>query len=317
MKIIRSAFILFFAAAVCTPRILAQTTGISPAAATGKNSTNAAPVQPAAGLSNHFLWTEEFDGSTNSEGDFLTLDSTVGRVFSPHFGIDAGIPIDFARSTVTNSTGGTTTRSSSGLGDAYLQLRFAFASPMVNYKSVVTGAAPTGSSSSGFSTGHGTYDWTNHFDRKFGRWGPFAEAGVGNSIPARFIFQRPFTSFGHVAHFQAGTGFQISEWLGVSASGYDIAPWGNQTIFSRVVGAGGPPVGMGGHGRVFNLANQTTGGSSLSADNGLSSEADVSIGSVVDFSTGYSHSVHFGLNTVSFGVGFNMSEILRRSRAGK
>lgn len=304
MRLVSRVLMILCSAAIFAPQIFAQS---------GTNT-----VKPATNIaSNHFLWTEEFNGSTNSEGDFMELDSTVGRVFTPHFGIDAGIPIDFSRATVTNSTGGTSTRTSSGLGDAYLQLRFAFANPLLNYKSVVTGAVPTGSKSSGFSTGHATYDWTNHFDRKFGRWNPFAEAGVGNSIPERFVFQRPFASFGHVGHFQAGTGYQISDWLGVSASAYDIAPWGNQTIFSRVVGAGGPPAGKGGHGRVFNLANQTSGGSSLSADNGFNSEADLSIGSILDFSTGYSHSVHFDLNTLSFGVGFNMSEILRRSRAGK
>jgi hypothetical protein len=302
MKFPHRIFTMLCAATILSAQVFAQS-GAKSAATPAKKQ-------------NHFLWTEEFDGSTNTEGDFMTLDSTVGRVFSPHFGIDAGIPIDFARNTVTNSTGATSTQSTSGLGDAYLQLRFAFASHVVGYNSVVTGAAPTGSKSDGFSTGHATYDWTNHFDHQIGRWDPFAEAGVGNSIPERFIFQRPFTSFGHVAHFQAGTGFQISDWLGVSASAYDVAPWGNQTIFSRVVGAGGPPAGKGGHGRVFDLANQTTGGASLAADNGFNSEADLSIGSVMDFSAGYSRSVHFDLNTLSFGVGFNISEILHRSRAG-
>ena len=246
----------------------------------------------------------------------MSLDSTVGRVFTPHIGLDAGIPIDFSRNQVTNSTGQTSTRTSAAFGDAYLQLRLAFPNRLLTYKTVATGAVPTGSKSKGFSTGHGTYDWTNRFEHGIGRWDPFVEAGVGNSIPVRFIFQRPFASYGHVGHFQAGTGFQISDWLGVSASAYDIAPWGGQTIFSRVVGAGGAPVGTGGHGRVFQTANQTSGGSSLAADNGFNSEADLSFGSVMDFSAGYSHSVHFDLNTFSFGVGFNVSEILRRSRAG-
>lgn len=311
------ALIGMFAIILASPQVFAQSTSSSAPGPAGQVSTNSTQAKAAQNPTNHFLWTEEFDGSTNSQGDEMTLDSTVGRVFTPHIGLDAGIPIDFARTTVTSATGTSSTSTSAGFGDAYLQLRLAFANPVLNYRTVLTGAVPTGSKSKGFSTGHATYDWTNRFDRRFGRWNPFAEAGVGNSIPVRFVFQRPFTSFGHVAHFQAGTGFQISDWLGVSASAYDIAPWGNQTIFSRTVSPGGMPSGKGGQGRVFQLANQTSGGSGLSADNGFNSEADLSIGSVMDFSAGYSHSVHFDLNTLSFGVGFNMSEILRRGRAGK
>ncbi|HKW89736.1 MAG TPA: hypothetical protein VJN21_13390 [Candidatus Acidoferrales bacterium] len=304
MRLSSRAVMSLCAIAAFAPGVWAQA-GTVPARHTTSNPTNSS--------TNHFLWTEELDGSANSEGNFMELDSTVGRVFTPHIGLDAGIPIDFARSQVTSGTG----RTSSGLGDAYLQLRFAFANPVLSYKSVVTGAVPTGSKSKGFSTGHATYDFTNHFDHDFGHWDPFAEAGVGNSIPERFIFQRPFASFGHVAHFQAGTGFQITDTLGVTVSAYDVAPWGSQTIFSREVGAGGPPVGVGRHGRVFQTANQTSGGASLSADNGFNSEADVSFGSVMDFSAGYSHSVHFGLNTFSYGVAFNVSEILRRTRGEK
>ena len=311
------ALIGTLAVIVASPQLFAQSTSSSASGPAGQVSTNSTQARAPQNPANHFLWTEEFDGSTNSQGNEMTLDSTVGRVFTPHIGLDAGIPIDFARNTVTSATGASSTSTSAGLGDAYLQVRLAFANPLLNYKTVLTGAVPTGSKSKGFSTGHATYDWTNRLDHSFGRWNPFAEAGVGNSIPVRFIFQRPFSSFGHVAHFQAGTGFQISDWLGVSASAYDIAPWGNQTIFSRTVSPGGMPSGKGGQGRVFQLANQTSGGSGLSADNGFNSEADLSIGSVMDFSAGYSHSVHFDLNTLSFGVGFNMSEILRRSRAGK
>lgn len=292
-------------------RLGAQSSPSSTSSSASNNAPASAQVTPAANFTGHYLWTEEFDGSTNSEGQVMSIDSSVGYVFSRHFGVDAGIPVYFVRGTSTTSTGGTTTTSNNGLGDAYLQLRLAFANPVLNYKIVLTGTAPTGSTSAGLSTGHATYDWTNHFDHHFGRLIPFAEAGVGNSIPETFVFNRPFKSYGHDAHFQAGAGFQIADWLGVNASAYDIAPWGTQTIFSRLVSKGGPPIS--GHGHVFDLANQTTGGSSLAADNGFSGGVDVSPGSVLDFSVSYSHSVHFQLNTVSFGVGVNMSELLRRN----
>jgi len=295
-------------------RLGAQSNPSSNSSSASNNAPVSAQVTPAANFTGHYLWTEEFDGSTNSEGQVMSIDSSVGYVFSRHFGVDAGIPIYFVRGTSTTSTGGTTTTSNNGIGDAYLQLRFAFANPVLNYKTVLTGTAPTGSSSAGLSTGHTTYDWTNHFDHHFGRLVPFAEAGVGNSIPETFVFNRPFKSYGHDAHFQAGAGFQIADWLGVNASAYDVAPWGTQTIYSRLVGVGGPPIISSGHGRVFDLANQTTGSSSLAADNGFSGGVDISPGSVLDFSASYSHSVHFQLDTVSFGVGVNMSELLRRTQ---
>ena len=177
-----------------------------------------------------------------------------------------------------------TTTSDNGLGDLYGQLRLSFPSLLVNYKIVLTGSAPTGNTATGLSTGHGTYDWTNHFDRQFGKLSPFAELGLGNSIPAAFIFNRPYQSYGHDAHFQAGASYRLAGWLSVNALGYDIAPWGSQTIFSRVVGKSGIPIGNGGHGRVFNVSNQTTGGSSLAADNGVSVGVDISPSPVVDFS---------------------------------
>jgi hypothetical protein len=244
----------------------------------------------------------------------MSLDSTVGYVFSKHFGVNTGVPIYFVHGTSTTATGGTTTTSNAGLGDAYLQLRFAFPNPLLNYTIVLTGTVPTGNTADGLSTGHATYDWTNHFDHRFGRWTPFAEAGFGNSIPANFVFHRPYASFGHEAHFQAGAEYQVVDFLSVSASAYDIAPWGTQTIFSRVVGKSGSPTGKGGP--VFTQANQTTGSSGLAADNGYSAEADFSPGSVLDFSLGYSHSVHFGLDTFSFGIGVNMSQLLRRAHTG-
>ncbi|HVA72072.1 MAG TPA: hypothetical protein VNF02_03095 [Candidatus Limnocylindrales bacterium] len=315
---IRAATMLF-AARLGAQSNSSSTANVADPASSGPSSSAApasAQVTPAANFKGHFLWTEEFDGSTNSEGQVMSVDSSVGYVFSRHFGVDAGIPVYFIRGTSTTSTGGTTTTSNNGLGDAYLQLRLAFANPVLSYKTVLTGTAPTGSSSEGLSTGHPTYDWTNHIDHHFGRLVPFAEAGVGNSIPETFVFNRPFKSYGHDAHFQAGTGFQIADWLGVSASAYDIAPWGTQTIYSRLVAVGGSPIVSSGHGRVFNLANQTTGSSSLAADNGFSAGADISPGSILDFSVSYSHSIHFQLDTVWFGVGVNMSKLLRGTRRG-
>jgi hypothetical protein len=295
-----------------TPGLRAQSTSTT-SASYGRNPSE---VISAGTFTPEYFWTEEFSGSTNSLGDVMSLDSTVGYVFLRNLGVDAGIPVYFVHGTTTTSTGGTTSISNDGIGDAYAQLRLSFPNPLLNYKTVLTGTVPTGGTADGFSTGHATYDWTNHFDHRFGHWSPFAEVGVGNSIPSDFVFNRQYASFGHEAHFQAGAQYRIVEFLSVSASAYDVAPWGTQTIFSRVVPKGNPPPGTGGHGPVFGQANQSTGGAGVAADNGVSAGADVSAGSLVDFSLGYSHSVHFQLDTFSFGIGVNMSRLLRRTHAG-
>jgi hypothetical protein len=295
-----------------TPRLLAQSTSTISASKVSK-STN---VISAGAFTPKYFWTEDFSGSTNSLGEVMSLDSTVGYAFLRNIGVDAGIPVYFVHGTTTTSTGGTTSISNDGMGDAYAQLRLSFPSPLLNYKTVLTGTVPTGSTANGFSTGHSTYDWTNHFDRGFGNWTPFAEIGLGNSIPSDFVFNRQYASFGHEAHFQVGAQYRVVDFLSVSASAYDVAPWGTQTLFSRVVPKGNPPSGAGGHGSVFGQANQSTGGAGVAADNGVSAGADIRADSLVEFALGYSHSVHFGLDTFSFGIGVNMSQLLRRAHNG-
>lgn len=271
-------------------------------------------VTPEENFSNRYLWTESFSGSTNSTGQVMSLDSTVGYIFSSQVGVDAGIPVYFVHSSYTNSSGSTTTTSNNGIGDLYAQLRLSFPNPVVNYRTVLTGAAPTGDTATGLSTGHATYDWTNRFDRGFGSLTPFIEIGIGNSIPSTLIFDRAYQSYGHEAHLQGGATYQVADWVAVNGLAYEIAPWGSQTIFSRVIGNGGPPAGAGnnGHGPpVFSTANQTTGGSGIAEDNGFGAGVNVRPSPVLEFFAGYSHSIQYELNTLSFGVSVNISKILR------
>ena len=61
----------------------------------------------------------------------------------------------------------------------------------------------------------------------------------------------------------------------------------------------------------FLQGHQTTGGSSLAADNGFSAGLGISPTKAIDFTVGYSRSSHYDLNTVSFGIAVNMRAILR------
>jgi hypothetical protein len=253
-----------------------------------------ASIIPAVGSENHYTWIEQFEGSSNAEGQVILLDSSAGYVFGRHLLVDGGLPVYFIRATTTSTSGTSTTNSFSALGDIYGQVRVSFPNPAVNFKTQLTGRAPTGSTTDGISTGHATYDWTNRIDRGFGNWTPFFEIGLADSIPDTFIYKRSFASYGELAHFQLGAQYRVAEWLGVAASAFDVAPWGTQTIDSRV------------------QKTKVTGGSDLAADNGFSVGADLSPAKAIDFTVGYSRSTHYHLNTISFGVVINMREALRR-----
>jgi len=311
------AVVLLVGASIGAGGISAQSNASANGSSSSVTTVDSSTTPIAAEKSvDRYLWTESFSGSSNSAASVMSLDSTVGYVFSPKLGVDAGIPIYFVRGNYVTSTGTTQNTSANGLGDLYAQIRVSMPSEFVNYKMVLTGSAPTGDSATGLSTGHATYDWTNHLDHSLGQLTPFFEVGIGNSIPSALAFNRPYQTYGHEAHIQGGAAYQVANYLTVGASGYAIAPWGTQTLTSRVVGPSGPRPGNGGNGHapVFATNNQTTGTSSLADDNGVGIDANVSPTPVLSFSVGYSRSFHLDLNTVSFGIGVNVSRILRNAR---
>ena len=266
-------------------------------------------VESARGTDIGWQWVEQFAGSANTDGQIMALTSSGGYNFSSHVGLVAGLPVYFVHNAYSSTT---TATSVNGIGDFFAGLRLSFPNPAVNYRMALTGAAPTGDSSKGLSPGHATYDWTNHFDRRFGHWIPFADAGLADSVPSTVYFQQ-FTSLGHLVHFEGGTALSLIGPLSASASFYDFAPWGSQQVFSRLVSKGGPPVGTGSHGRAYELSQQTTGGADLTRDNGFNFGVDARM-SVFDVWAGFTHSIHFDLNTVSFGIGVNMRSLIHRAR---
>ena len=257
-------------------------------------------VQDAAG----FTAYAEFGGTSNSEGQIYELNSSVGYDFNRHFGMDVGAPIYFVRP--SSSTGGSSTN---GLGNPYLDLRLKFLNPAVNFGSVLTGYAPVGDSKKGLSTGRGTFDWTNHFDHAFSNLTPFAEAGIANTIVGSRLFLRPYTTLGFNAHFQAGATYNLAKFFSLGASAYDIVPSGQQTVFSRVHGNNPGQVH---HGRPFEGNQQTTGGADIAKDDGFSAWIGASPGRVVDLELGFTRSMHYDLNSVSFSIGFNVGQLYRR-----
>jgi len=205
------------------------------------------------------------------------LDSSVGYNFSKHFGADLGLPIYFV---YASSTTGSV--SNNGIGNPYLDLRLKFNNPAVNYGSVLTGFVPAADSKRGMSTGRGTFDWTNHFDRSFSRLTPFLEAGIANTIADSQVFIRPYTTLGFNSHFQGGATFDLWKFVSVGASAYDILPLadGIQQSLGEVR-----------EHQQF-LPPQTTGSADIAKDNGYSAWIGANPNHYMDLQLGYTRSVH-------------------------
>jgi hypothetical protein len=263
--------------------------------------------KPAIKDNSGFTSYAQFGGTSNSDGQIYELESTVGYNFNQHFGMDLGVPIYFVRPSST-TTGAT---SVNGLGDPYLDARFKFLNRTVNFGSVVTGYVPVGDSKKGLSTGRGTFDWTNHFDHSFSKLTPFADVGIANTITSTRLFVRPYTTLGFNTHFQGGATYDLWKFFSIGGSAYEILPSGQQTVFSKV--SHGPNAGQSSHGRVFNSNQQTTGSADIARDNGFSTWIDASPGRVVDMELGFTRSVHYDLNSVSFTIGFNLGSLYRRT----
>jgi hypothetical protein len=256
----------------------------------------------------------EFGGTTNSAGQVYELNSSIGYNFTQHFGMNFGVPVYFVNASASSSATGST--SGSGVGNPSLDLRWKYPHAAVNYATVLTGSAPLGDKNLGLSTGHATFDWTNHFDHGFNRVTPFFEAGFSNTTSDSRLFVRPYTTFGLNTHFRGGAEIDIWKFISVGAAGYDIAPFGNQTVFSRVVG---PSVTTGTgsgliHGRSFNTGHETTGSASIATDNGFSTWVDASLNQYLNAELGYTRSVHYDLNSVSFSLGLKVGRLLRADK---
>ena len=264
---------------------------------------------------NALIWNESFQGSSNVLGQVMKLDNTLGYSFNRYLALEGGLPIYFVHASSTAAASGA--RSGNGLGNLYADMRLTLTNPLINYQSTLTGTAPTGDRDKGFSTGRATFDWNNHFDRNLGPLRPFADLGVANTVSDTQFFLRPFTSLGLVGHFEGGATFRLIPGVRVGASLYDILPSGEQKVYSKLIHRGTPAVAKGSgrhHGGVFEASSVSVGGVGLVRDNGFAAWASASPIRYITLSAGYTRSVVYDLNTFSFGVGLNLSPVLKAAR---
>lgn len=260
-----------------------------------------------------FTEIESFQGELSSQEKLVKLDSTVGYDFNKHFGVFTGLPIYFTSVSSSTTTTGTTTSSSgsnAGLGNFYLGLAFRAPNPALNYGSTITAGVPTGKVSKGFSSGRGTLDWSNHFDRSFGRLTPYLDAGLANTVPDSVRVIRPFTSLGAVGHFEEGAEFELVHHFAVGGSGYEITPFGNQKIFSKLVSPGQTRATTGKSHGVFQNTFSAS-GSGLTREDGVSTWVAFEPSPVVRAELGFTRSTTFDINSFTFNLGLNVGKMLR------
>lgn len=256
---------------------------------------------------------ETFEGSESPSGSVFDMTNTLGYDFSPLLGVDVSVPFYFVLPpTKRNGFSGAAT----GLGNLSIDGRLVLETPIVDYLPTVTVAFPTGSTTKGFSTGIVTYDLDNRFEHELGLITPFIDVDVGNSLNngrslIRRQIQRPYVTVGKVANFMVGPEIHITDRWTVSGDVYKVVPWGPQTVFSRVVLPGS--IGTGGkHNRTFEIVQRQDGGAGLVKDEGYDASVAFSPIRSIDLTLAFDRSIHYDLNTISFSVGFNISEILSR-----
>jgi len=161
---------------------------------------------------------------------------------------------------------------------------------------------PSGNSSEGLGTGRVGFDFANHTERYYKRVGFLVDIGAGNtSTLSNDIVTKNYSSFGALAHFQAGTIFWMrGNYLETSA--YEQLPIGSQTVFTSLPPPGsgpGPP--------------PPSSATNASEDNGLTVVLGIPLAGNLTAVSYYNRSLRQHSDTVSSGVTY----VLRGSRRGK
>lgn len=282
-------FMALLAAASWGQSSSSASTGSSGASLQGSAQAMPANSHTAAAPSRWFLW-EGWQAEANRNGQAYLWNTSLGYRINRHFTLLAGVPYyDFQLSS----------GAANGLGDAYLGLQMRSQLPGLRLTSTLTGTAPTGNRAVGLSSGRATVDFNNRFNHSFGRFIPFVDLGIANTITNESYFVRPVTTYGWVGNLEAGGEFYLTHRLGLGAAGYKILPAGSQSVYNR---AGTTPVTN----PLSPTTTSSTGGASLDRDQGYGAWLDYNPLRWLLLEVSFSHSQHYGLNTFSFTTGYNL-----------
>ncbi len=280
----------------------------------GGESAAQAQALPSGRANRGMNLYETLEGSSSSSGSVFNMGNSLGYNFTGQMGADLNVPVYLVLPPANNGFAGSAT----GLGNISIDGRLTLELPVVDYLPTATITFPTGSTTKGFSTGSVTYDFDNRFEHEWGRLTPFFDVDVGNSLnngSSRFrrVIQRPYLTLGKVANFMVGPEVHLTDHWTVSADAYKVVPWGPQTVFSRIVLPG--TVGYGGsHNRTYEIFQMQVGGAGLVSDEGYDASVAFSPNHFIDLTLAFNRSIHYALNTVSFSVGINISQMRSSKR---
>lgn len=292
----------------------------SPAAAQQQEDSflfiaGAPPVAARQGLS----VSERFEGSSSDGANIFDLNTTVGYDFTRFFGVDVGVPVyvetpDPATTLVASQA--------DGLGNAYLDFRFSWDTPLLHFSSIPIAAFPTARTSEGLSTGHVIVNWSNQIDRSFWRFTPYLNADPGNGLNSitysnARIVERPFITLGNEAQFIGGTLVSLPGPVALRADAYEVVPWGEQEVISRSVKKETVVVNGARHTETYVVMTRRQGGRQLAEDDGLDAAIDVTPMRSLLFEVGYDYSAHYGLGTLFLTASCNFSNLLPHHTAAR
>jgi len=271
-------------------------------------------AKPEEGFKPGWGFGTKFEGSSSSDGTVLDLATGIGYNFTRHFGVDFGVPYYFIGTPSSIKKKNPNAVSGTGIGNVGADLKWNYPGNTLNYASTIHLGAPTGDQKKGLGVGHATWNWSNHLEHGWGNFTPFVDGGVGNTTADTRFFHRPYMTFGYNASFEGGTELDAGP-LSLTASAYDIAPWGTQMMFSKVFrctsGTKCVASGTSTNRRGYIQTSVQTGGASLTRDNGFNAGVEMKPSRYLDLEVGYSRSIPLQLNILSFGISMDFGSLFR------
>ena len=288
---------LFFIFAAASPlaaqAVPAQAAGtLSDSAAT--NDAGPAGIIPFVKGPNLSLGTTSQHDSSNGWSSLLTPD--LAWRFNRHFSADVEVPIyDYINVVVTGGTKARPTYTNAikhfVLGDTALNGHYEVNPTLLSYNGTVTLGLPSGNDAYGLGAGRVTYNLNNHFEKDFDVFSTDIEIGIGdNSSLVGERVRKSYTTFGTLAHFQAGGSVDLPLHTTFEADAYEELPIAAQTLYSTT-GKGRKKV-------------STATGTSVAEDNGFTTSLDIPLNGHVTLSGFYNRSLRSRIDTAGFSFTF-------------
>lgn len=221
--------------------------------------------------------------------------------FSPRYTADASVAIYPNRNTPDTTATATNflTPAHGDVGDVFLAGHASYTWRSLYNTSTASITLPTGNRGHGLGSGRVTFDLSQHMERYFGRTGFLLDVGGGDASGlVNSLVTEDFDSLGPLAHFQTGIVIWLRRGAYLQSIAYEQLPLGDQKTYQSITVPGRPPVAV-------------VTGRRVSEDNGFSTTLSIPIHTHVDFSSTYSRSLRFALDTVSTGVTFHWKSSAR------